>query len=302
MRVFITGGTGYIGSAIVRELASAGHEVTALSRSPDKSAHLERLSATPIEGDINDPSTYQATVAGHDAVVHAAMDYMGDPADMVKGDATAIDALLGAAAEGQVAGLVYTSGCWVMGDTAGQTVDEDSPVNPPEIVAWRPAHEEKVLTADTGRFATSVIRPGMVYGGTGSLTASFFTTAEEEGAAAFVGDGENHWSMVHRSDLARLYRMVIEEHARGIFHGVDGHPVRVKHIAHAASDAVGVGGFTRSVAVEQAREQLGPIADTICMDQLLAGHRSAELGWRARLTSFPDHAEEAYRELIASRH
>ena len=94
MRVFITGGTGYIGSAIVRELASAGHEVTALSRSPDKSAHLERLSATPIEGDISDPSTYQATAAGHDAVVHAAMDYMGDPADMVKGDAIAIDALL----------------------------------------------------------------------------------------------------------------------------------------------------------------------------------------------------------------
>ena len=302
MRIFITGGTGYIGSAIVRELASAGYEVTALARTADKAARLERVGAAALEGNLHDPSTYQSAAADQDWLIHAAMDYTAEPADTVKGDAIAIEALLSAAAEGQVAGLVYTSGCWVMGDTAGNTVDEDSPVNPHEIVAWRPAHEEMVLAGATDALATSVIRPGMVYGGTGSLTASFFTTAEEDGAAAYVGDGENHWSMVHRSDLARLYRIVMEEHARGIFHGVDGHPVRVKDIAHAASEAVGVGGFTRSIPVEQAREQMGLMADTICMDQLLAAHRSAELGWRARLTSFPDHAEEAYRELKAARH
>ena len=304
MRVFITGGTGYIGSAIVREFASAGHEVTVLNRSADKIARLEVLGATAVEGDLNDPATYEGAAAGHDALIHAAMDYAsGDAAAIVSGDAAAIDALERAAADGdRVASLVYTSGCWVMGDTAGETVDEDAPTNPHEIVAWRPAHEEKVLAAATDRLATSVIRPGMVYGGTGSLTAGFFTTAEEEGAAVYVGDGDNHWSMVHRRDLARLYRMVIEEHARGIFHGVDGHPVRVKDMARAASEAVGAGGFTRSVPVEQAREELGPMADAICMDQLLAAHRSAELGWRAHLTSFPDHAEEAYRELKAARH
>lgn len=299
MRVFITGGTGYIGSAIVRELASAGHEVTALNRSPGKSAMLERLGARVHAGDLHDPSSYRDVAAEHEALVHAAMDH---DADTAAGDATTVDALISAGGSGAPRCFVYTSGCWVVGDTGGELVDEEAPLNPAEIVAWRPAVEKRVLGASADRFATAVVRPGIVYGGSGSVTARLFATAEEEGAAAYVGPGDNHWSMVHRSDLARLYRTVVEEAGRGVFHGVDGHPVRVEDVAEAASEAVGTGGLTRSIPLEEARREIGAMADALCMDQRLAAHRSAELGWRAQLTSFPDHAEEAYRELKASRH
>ncbi len=198
--------------------------------------------------------------------------------------------------------LVYTSGCWLLGNTGDEPAAEDAATDPPELVAWRVGHEKRVLDAHSSKLTTAVVRPGLVYGGSGSLTAMLFTSAEEQGASAYIGEGRNHWSMVHRRDLARLYRLIVEESASGIFHGVDGHPVRVVDAAAAASEAAGAGGVTRSLALEDAREELGPIADALCMDQKLIGVHSAELGWKPELTSFPDHADEAYRELLSARH
>lgn len=301
MRVFMTGGTGFIGSAVVRELTAVGHEVTALSRAPDRDERLRRLGATPARGDLSDPEAWEGQAGAHEAIVHCAFFYGGDGP---RTDAAVVEALLRAAAGGGMPRVtVYTSGCWVLGDTGGEAADESAPIDrPAEVVAWRPAVEHRVLEAGKDGVGTAVIRPGVVYGGHGGLTRKLFESAEEEGAAAYVGTGENHWSMVHRGDLARLYRMVVEAGGTGVFHGVDGHPVKVQAVARAASDAAGAGGAIRSLPLERAREGLGPAADALCLDQRLVARRSAELGWRPERASFPDAAEEAYRELKAWRH
>lgn len=301
MRIFVTGGTGFIGSALVQELSGSGHEVAALHRRAESAARLKRLGASPVLGDLHDPEEWEPAASGHDVLIHCAFDYKKDG---VKADAGAADALLRAAAtEGGGRLVVYTSGCWVLGETGEEPADESAPTDDPaEVVAWRPDHERRVLEAGEDGVPTAVIRPGVVYGGHGGLTRKLFESAEEEGTAAYVGDGGNHWSMIHRRDLARLYRMVAEAGGRGIFHGVDGRPVRLAQVARAASDAAGAGGAVRSIPLEQARESLGKVADALCLDQRLVGRRSLEIGWRPEHSFFPDAAERAYRELKAWRH
>lgn len=294
MDIFLTGGTGYIGSAVIAELVGAGHRVVALNRSPEKAADIERLGAEPLAGELHEPGGYLEAASTADGIVHAAFDY----ATTVRGDATAIDALLGAAG-GRSCALAYTSGCWVLGDTGERPADEGAATDhPAELVTWRVGHERRVLEASTDLLSTAVIRPGIVYGGSGGLTAPMFETAARDGAAEFVGDGSNHWSLAHREDVARLYRLVLERKANGIFHCVDGVPLTVGEVAAAASRAAGAGGATRGMPLEQARERFGPMADALCMNQRLAAVRSRELGWRPARGGFTEAAASAHGEWV----
>ena len=297
MRVFMTGASGYIGSAVARELVRAGHEVTGLHHREESAEVVRAAGARPVRGDIADPATYAETAAGHDVLIHLAADYE----DQEAADTAAVDTLIEAARSHMIrdAHLIYTSGCWVLGDTGGTPADEDYPADhPAEIVAWRPAHEERVLgmTGEGSDLTATVIRPGVVYGGVAGLVTPVFASAAEEGAARFVGDGENHWSMVHRNDLATLYLRVVEERASGIFHGVAGSPIRVIDVARAASEAAGAGGETRSVPLEEARRSAGQVVDALLMDQTLVTHRAEEVGWSPAYPSFVAGAGAAWRE------
>lgn len=295
MRVFVMGATGYIGAAVVGELLGAGHEVTGLVRSKEGASRFEALGAKPVIGDLRDPSTYRSVAAQHEALIHTAFEFTAEGA---AGDRTAVDTLLTAAKEGGRAEIViYTSGTFVLGNTGHEPADEDAPTDhPAELVAWRPAHERMILDGATDHLATAVIRPGMVYGGRGGTIGWFFETAVKEGAVRYVGDGRNRWSLVHRDDGARLYRLVAEKRARGIFHGVDGAPTRVAEIARLASEAAGKGGVTRSIPLEEARKKMGPFADALCLDQVVAARRSGDIGWAPTRQSFQGGVAEAFVE------
>lgn len=188
MKVFATGGTGYIGQAVVRALARARHEVTTLTRSAG-----DRKAPTGVElhqGDIRDPGSWRYRAAEHDALVHLAFEYS---TETVAADRTAVETLVAAAGQGVPRQVVYTSGCWVLGDSGPLVADEATPLeHPAPLVAWRPAHEMAVLGAAREQLVTSVIRPGLVYGGAGGLTGAFFKSALERGAATLIGEGNNH--------------------------------------------------------------------------------------------------------------
>lgn len=296
MRVFVTGATGYVSSAIVQELARSGHEVTGLTRLAEKASYVEELGGRAVVGDLRDALSYRAEAEAADALIHAAAEESDDRSDV---DRMAVDALLAAADEGRASVLVYTSGCFVLGETGDEPANEDaSTEDAPELVAWRPPHEARVLEAGGAGLATSVVRPGMVYGGKEGAFAAFFASAQRNGAAEFVGDGANRWSPVYRGDVARLYRMIVEQDGRGIFHCAE-RPELVGRLAMAASRVAGGEGATERVRVEQAREELGAFADALTMDQVMGCARSRDFGWAPEHAPFTESAEAVFREWSA---
>lgn len=290
MRIFLTGGTGYVGSAVAAALIRAGHSVTALTRSSENERGLLQLGASPVRGDLAQPATYERIAALHDAIIHAAF-------ENAEIDLIALETLIGSARTIEGRHLVYTSGTWVLGDTHGGVAYESVSVRAPaRLVAWRGEHEQlALLSADEG-VTPSVVRPGLVYGGKGGLVSHYFDSAAEQGAATFVGSGRNHVSLVYREDLAQLYRLVVERRGWGIFHGVDGVPLVVEEVAHAASELAGAGGATRSIPLPQARARMGDLADALCMDQKVGTRRAGELGWKPRFPSFLEGVHAAIAE------
>ncbi len=293
MKVFVTGGTGYVGAALVQALVRAGHDVTSTSRSETSDRALKALGATPVRGALGQLAPLAGLIAEHDAAVHAAIDYgLGPPAD-----AEAIGALLdGARQSGRPFSVVYTSGVWVLGPTGTLASEAEPIVRPAAAVAWRPPHERRVLEAATDWIATAVVRPGMVFGEKRGLIVPWFASAVKEGRASFVGTGDQRWAFVHRDDLAELYRLVLERRARGIFHGVDGEAPTVAEAAAAASRAAGKAGAVRAIPVEEARKTMGPMADALAMDQLVVCARGVEVRWTPRHPPFPKDAPNAFRE------
>jgi nucleoside-diphosphate-sugar epimerase len=305
LRVFITGATGYLGSAIVREFVAAGHEVTGMTRWAENTLDVKAMGARAVVGDVKSSDTFRKVAAAHDILIHVAAE---SSRDGIMADRGAIDALLWAAAQHEREKgepprcVIYTSGCWVMGDTVEGPADEDSPTRPAPLVEWRPAHERRVLDAATEDVATAVIRPGMVYGGGRGLISAFFATAESDGAAEIVGEGSNHWSPVYLGDVARLYRLVAEARARGIFHCTEGAGTPVIDLARAASQAAGRDGAVRTIPLEEARERMGPVADALVLDQVIVSSRSErELGWRHEHPRFIDSADDVYKEWLEAR-
>jgi len=293
MRVFLTGGTGYIGSAVVAALRAAGHEVASLSRSAEKDQATRALGAEPVRGDLSDLSGLAAEFERYDGLVHLAQDYGLGPA----ADRRAIDALLGAARRaGGRRSVIYTSGVWVLGNVSTPADESGSTSHPFAAVAWRPQHERDVLAAGSRDLAVAVIRPGIVWGEKRGLLAPMLQAAEKEGAATYPGTGEGRWSPVHRADLADLYRRVLESHASGVFHGVDGTSPRLVQIARSLSEAAGKKGAVRSVPLEEVRKAFGPAADALAGDQVVVSKRGAEVGWVPRRPRFPEAAAAAWAE------
>lgn len=295
MRIFITGGTGYVGGAVTAALVAAGHEVFGLVRTPERAGVLKGLGAEPVRGSLDDPTAFLPAAARCHAVVHLAQ--AGGP-DRAAVDASVVRALLDAARGSQhLKTFVYTSVLFVLGDSGDGPAPESPAADPPPYAAPRAEAERRVLEAGGGELACAVIRPGMVYGGgAGGSVSELFRGAVEEGAAAYVGGGGNRWSLVHRDDAAELYRMLVERRAGGIFHVVDGHPLTVREVAGHASRAAGAGGRTKSVSLDEARGVLGAFADALCLDQVADASRARALGWVPRRPDFASSAPAAFAE------
>jgi nucleoside-diphosphate-sugar epimerase len=275
MRVFITGATGYIGSAVAERLRTAGHELTGLARSDSAAARLPAAGIQPVRGDFSDSKSVGSAARLADATISLATTY--DP----NIDGPAVGAILDALA-GSMKPFIYTSGIWSHGDTAGKVVDETSPPEPAALVGWRQAVEDRVRNGARHGIRTVVIRPAIVYGRGGGIPASFVESARKEGAARYVGTGQNRWPFVHVDDLADLYLLALEHAPAGsLFLGVNGPSYSVRDVAEAASRGAGTGGRTVAWPLEEARKKLGAYADALVLDQQASGRRAQEtLGWK----------------------
>lgn len=278
MRILVTGATGYIGAVIAATLAERGHAVAATGRSGASEAELAGRGYEVVRADLREPASLVAAVAGRDAVIHTAAT---QDEDMGPAEQAAVRAML-AELRGTAAAFVYTSGVWIYGSApAGVTLDEDSAPDPVALFAWRPPLEAEVLGAAAAGVRTIVIRPGMVYGRGGGPLNQFAAMAVD-GVPRYVGDGENHWSLVHVDDLAALYALAVERAPAGtLLNAVAGEPLRVRDLAEAAAAGAGFADPPRSWPAADAALELGADdADGVTRDHRISGERARELlGW-----------------------
>ena len=285
MNVLVIGATGYIGRATTAALQRAGHAVTALVR-PGSEGKLP-VGASRATGDVSDLASLTAAATDMDAVLYAVQ--FNGAGDQFEVESAALRCLAEALAP-RGAALVYTSGVWLYGSTYPRVIDETFPENPTPLVAKRPLLERIVLDACARGLRGIVIRPGDVYGAGGGIPAMWVHAARTDGAARIVGEGGNHWPMVHLDDLAQLFVLAIERAKAGsAYIAVDDAQLTVRAMAEAASRGAGAGGAVTVWPVEEARGTLGLFADALVLDQAATSAKArAELGWTTRATTAID--------------
>jgi nucleoside-diphosphate-sugar epimerase len=273
MRVFVTGGSGYLGQPTIRALQARGHQVVALARSDGAARRVSGLGAAAVRGGLTDLETLRDAAAEADAAIQLAQDYGPDGAQIDLAAATALQDGLGGGP------YVHTGGAWVYGSTDG-LADETAPQAAPPITAWRQANEKQILDrAATGGHPVLVM-PGVVYGYGQGLIGQFLARPARDGAAHYIGDGRNHWGVVHVDDIAELYVAALAAPAGSSYLGVDGQEPTMREIAWAVSTGAGRPGSATSVSLDRARREFGPLADAFALDQrLTAGRARRELGW-----------------------
>jgi len=238
MHVFVTGGTGQTGPAVVAELIAAGHTVTGLARSDAAAARLESLGATPLRGSLADLDVLRRGADAADGVLHMAYDFF-DPDNRVRLDLAAIEAL-GRPLEGSGRPLVITSGTAVM--PAGRVTTEKDEPDRNGLAAYRIAGEDAALDlAGRGVRAVVVRLAPTVHGPQDrGFISMFIDTTRKAGVSAYVGDGSNRWPAVHRLDAAVLFRLALEKAPAGsVLHGASENVV-FKDIAELVARRLGV--------------------------------------------------------------
>ena len=279
MRVFVTGATGFIGSAIVPELINAGHQVLGLTRSDAGARSLIAAGAEPHRGDLEDLESLRSGAAQSDGVIHCAFDH--DFSNFVANcekDRRAIEALGAALAESDRP-LIITSGTGIGNAGTGQPATEDT-FNPNHPNP-RKASELAGASVSAAGVNVSAVRLPQVHDTVkqGLITPAV-AIAREKGVSAYVGDGLNRWPAAHVLDVARLYRLALERREAGArYHAVAEEGIPVRDIA----EVIGRGLKVPVVAMspEEAAGHFGWLAAFAGLDlPASSAQTQARLGWR----------------------
>lgn len=235
MHVFVTGATGWVGSAVVDELIGAGHQVTGLVRSEDKAAALAASGVRVVRGTLADIEVLQRAADAADAVVHTAFEHdFSRFAENCEQDRRAIEAL-GASLRGSARPLLVTSGLLGLAPGAHET-DLPNSASPRKSESAARALAEQGVRAATVRLAPSV--HGL---GDHGFIPILVRMAKQTGVSAYLGEGGNRWSGVHRRDAARVYRLALERGVTSpVYHAVADEAVAFKAIAETIGKRLGV--------------------------------------------------------------
>ena len=292
MRVFVTGASGFIGSAIVKDLLAAGHQVVGLARSDTSAKFLESLGVEVLRGSLDDLDSLKHGAADSDGVIHCAFVHdFTNWASSIKKDQLAIQTI-GAALEGTNRPFVISSG--VLGVSKNRPVTEQDQANPETFP--RALSEEITVSLSSKDVRSSVIRlPPSVHGkGDQGFIPMMIAIAQKKGVSAYIGDGLNRWPSVHRDDVAQLYRLALEKGTAGAkYHGVADEGIPLRDIAEVIGKHLNVPVVSKPV--EEAVDHFGFFGRFVWFESSASSkHTQQELGWQPTQISLLADIEQNY--------
>jgi nucleoside-diphosphate-sugar epimerase len=283
MRVFVTGASGFIGSAVVPEILAAGHQVVGLARSDESAATVTELGGEVLRGSVDDLDVLRHGAETTDAVVHLAfrhdIAFTGDCAGAAASDRAAIETF-GAALAGTGKPLTIASGTATL--TPGRLgTEKDMPADSGHV-ADRAANAALTLALVEQGVRSSVVRltPTVHDAGDNGFIPRIIGIARDRGVSAYVGDGSQRWPAVHRRDAARLFRLAVEHAPAGtVLHAVGEEGVPLRDVATLIGVRLGLP--VESIAAERAAVHFGFLGGFVSSDVPASSARTQELlGWR----------------------
>lgn len=275
MLVFVTGASGGVGSAVVAELARAGHEVLGLARSERSAAIVSDLGATPVRGDLTDADALRTTATRADGVVHLAFgNDFSDIQRCIDEETVAVDAFASALA-GTGKPLVIASGTPAL---PGRIATENDPTPVEGVMAGRARNAQRVLDLAADGIRSGLVRlPRCVHlrGAAYGFASMLIAAARRTGVSGFVGDGAQRWPAVNRLDAATLFRRLLEDGGPGaVAHAVGDEGVPMRRIAEVIGAELGLP--TRPLPTES----FGPLGEIFAVDQPAGNTLTRErFGW-----------------------
>lgn len=280
MRVFVTGATGFIGSAVVAELIGAGHQVLGLCRSEEKAAALAAAGAEVHRGSIEDLDSLKAGAARSDGVIHLAFNHDFSRFAANCEDDRRVIAALGAALAGSKRPLIVTSGTGLANAEPGQPAIEDNATLGSDQIPRAASEEAAMAVAQDGGNVSVVRLPQVHDTARQGLVSYAIAMYRDKGECVYVGDGANRWPAVHVLDVARLYRLAIEKAAPGAkYHAVAEEGVSLRDIAQALGRRLQLP--VRSIAKEDTQAFFGWLAMFVGYDVPASSLKTRQqLGWQ----------------------
>jgi nucleoside-diphosphate-sugar epimerase len=306
MRVFVTGATGFIGSAVVRELLDAGHQVLGLARSDEGAKSLAAAGAMVHRGDLLDLDTLRGGAAMSDAVIHCAFIHdFNNYGPSAEADIRAIEVMGEALEDSRNRPLIVTSGTLIVHAQDRLATEDDAPnANFP-----RKSEQTAMVLAQRGVCASVVRLPPSVHGdGDHGFIPMIIGIAREKGVSAYIGDGLNRWPAVHRLDAAHLYRLALEKGTAGVrYHAIGDQGIPTKDIAEIIGRRLNVPVVSKPP--QEAADHFGWMAMFFAMDGPAAcAQTQEELGWQATKPGLiadidrPNYFEMEHTEYAALSH